>query len=335
MGFDIVRDEQEGDDYRWNLVWSSKTPPKVKSCVWRICKRYTPTRTQLFIRNVVEDKMCAWCGRECESDWHVFMGCEYARGSWQNSDFFAEIEDAIQRANDLPDLIFNLLQFLHVEKRELFMVILWRIWKERNSMVFTGRSVAVAMVQQLSRNYLVEWQEVRPNVLGVKSTNCCAWHPPVTRAVKINTDAALFGDTKEVGLGMVLHDAAGRFIQCRSTVNPGIFEPVKAEAMGVLETLSWVKHLGYNNVVIEMDVKIVHNALLDSEKRNNVFGDVINACKKILRESPTYKLSWIRRDANIVAHQIARNARSFPSPNCWVERPIHVDGLPNISCTCC
>ncbi|KAL8533583.1 hypothetical protein ACS0TY_009837 [Phlomoides rotata] len=83
-----------------------------------------------------------------------------------------------------------------------------------------------------------------------------------------------------------------------------------------------------------MDAQVVFNSLMNNEQRNNVFGHVIDACMKLLRTSLLFKLSWLRRNVNIVAHQIARSVRLFSSPNCWGERPIHVDGLPNILCTC-
>ncbi|KAL8520390.1 hypothetical protein ACS0TY_011062 [Phlomoides rotata] len=169
------------------------------------------------------------------------------------------------------------------------MVMLWRIWKEQNTKVFTGTSAAAAMIQQMSRIFLTEWQAARQ--LGVcrqPRTTCCVWHPPAAGVVKINSDVALFGDTRDAGLGMVIHDANGSFVRCRSMVIPGIFKPVEVEAMGVLEALSWVKYLGYSSVVIEMDAQVVYNALLNTEHRNNVFGDVISACKEILRVSPLY-----------------------------------------------
>ncbi|KAL8491270.1 hypothetical protein ACS0TY_023056 [Phlomoides rotata] len=89
------------------------------------------------------------------------------------------------------------------------------------------------------------------------------------------------------------------------------------------------------NVKIEMDAKLVVDAFNSSRlDSNSVFGDIIEACKQKFRAHPHCLVGWIGRQANFVAHHLARSARNFPSPFTWVELLFDVDSLPHTSCSC-
>ncbi|KAL8549711.1 hypothetical protein ACS0TY_008522 [Phlomoides rotata] len=64
-----------------------------------------------------------------------------------------------------------------------------------------------------------------------------------------------------VGLGMVAHNEMGGLIQDRSMLISVSYEPDEAEALGILEALSWVKQLGFVNVVSETDAQGIFTAL--------------------------------------------------------------------------
>ncbi|KAL8472557.1 hypothetical protein ACS0TY_029673 [Phlomoides rotata] len=64
-----------------------------------------------------------------------------------------------------------------------------------------------------------------------------------------------------MGFGTIIHDDNGDFVVCRSLVIPGVFRVDMGEAMGLLEVLSWVKQLGFQHAKIEVDAKLVVDAL--------------------------------------------------------------------------
>ncbi|KAL8481976.1 hypothetical protein ACS0TY_028212 [Phlomoides rotata] len=93
--------------------------------------------------------------------------------------------------------------------------------------------------------------------------------------------------------------------------------------------------LDMENVVIEMDAKLVFDALKGSSRSSLIFGDVIESCNIILGSLRNVSFNCVNRNyANFFAHAFSRNARNFPSPYSWVELPSFVDSLPNWSCTC-
>ncbi|KAL8548845.1 hypothetical protein ACS0TY_007928 [Phlomoides rotata] len=79
---------------------------------------------------------------------------------------------------------------------------------------------------------------------------------------------------------MILHDDSGYFISCRSSVFPGVYRVELGEATELLEALSWIKQLGLEKVKIEMDAKMVVDALCSSDVAISIFHDFIKACKR-------------------------------------------------------
>ena len=77
--------------------------------------------------------------------------------------------------------------------------------------------------------------------------------------LKLNMDVALLSAKGLVGVGCVLRDSTGNFIAAKAaTVNPQV-QPNEAEAMGVREALSWIKHDNRLNIIVEMDAKLVYD----------------------------------------------------------------------------
>lgn len=114
----------------------------------------------------------------------------------------------------------------------------------------------------------------------------------------------------------------------------GAYKSVEREAIGLHEAVWWIKEMGLVRVIIEMDAKLMVDAVNRSAVVNSMFGSIIERYRVMLHSQPHYTVNWISRDANIVAHHLARNSRDYSSPYYWVERPDFVDNLSNSACSC-
>ncbi|KAL8528906.1 hypothetical protein ACS0TY_006395 [Phlomoides rotata] len=137
-----------------------------------------------------------------------------------------------------------------------------------------------------------------------------------------------------MGVGMILHDNSGGFLSCRSLVFPGLYHSDVGEAMSLLEALSWIKQLGLQRVKIEVDTKLVVEALKTSSEVVSMFNYFIHACKRELVHLLWVSIDFVYRAANEKVHRIAIMARTFSSHNCWVEPPSFMVGLLNGTCIC-
>ncbi|KAL8500444.1 hypothetical protein ACS0TY_020153 [Phlomoides rotata] len=133
----------------------------------------------------------------------------------------------------------------------------------------------------------------------------------------------------ETGLGMVIRDDEERFLLGRCLVSQELMDVDEGEAWGVLEALCWVKELGFNRVIVEMDSKRVYNAIMVGSQGDYVFWDLICKVKELLRLNNLFSVSDVHRNVNQVTHEFARASREFESPHNWVKHPSFVDDLLN------
>ncbi|KAL8525669.1 hypothetical protein ACS0TY_015057 [Phlomoides rotata] len=61
--------------------------------------------------------------------------------------------------------------------------------------------------------------------------------------LKISINRPICLDTLKMGIWMIIHDDSGVFVSCRLVVILGVFRVDEGKVMGLLEALSWIKHL--------------------------------------------------------------------------------------------
>jgi len=89
--------------------------------------------------------------------------------------------------------------------------------------------------------------------------------------------------------------------------------------------------LGYTRVSIELDCKLVVDGIKGCPIQRTEFSARLRACKRIMQSLPNFRISFIRRQANNVAHLLAREALlSYASrqvfyyiPSCIVKKKNH------------
>lgn len=53
-------------------------------------------------------------------------------------------------------------------------------------------------------------------------------------------------------------------------------------------------------------------------------------CRDIIATNPGFSVHFIRRQANDIAHVLAKHFRFYASPFIWVETPSYIDDLMNM-----
>jgi len=69
------------------------------------------------------------------------------------------------------------------------------------------------------------------------------------------------------------------------------------------------------DVMFETDSKILFDAIASTTTPINEFGDLVTHCRSLLRNRLDFVVSYVRRQANRVAHSIARASLSHPNPH--------------------
>ncbi|CAN1299941.1 hypothetical protein LINPERPRIM_LOCUS24382 [Linum perenne] len=67
-------------------------------------------------------------------------------------------------------------------------------------------------------------------------------------------------------------------------------------------------------VIFESDAKVLVDRMQGSQVDVTEFGDWIRKCKAIMVSHPLFSVVFVWRSTNMVAHSLARNSCSVPSP---------------------
>lgn len=140
------------------------------------------------------------------------------------------------------------------------------------------------------------------------------WLKPSPGVLKCNTDASIIEQQRLTGICICFRDEHGAFIRARTDVfSPSLLVP-EGEALGLLQALRWASEMGIGACIFEIDCKTVVDNIHSSKKDYPEFGVLISGCKSILATRSNFKIDFIRRQANVVAHSLAMVATSLAGP---------------------
>ncbi|EEF52689.1 conserved hypothetical protein [Ricinus communis] len=72
-------------------------------------------------------------------------------------------------------------------------------------------------------------------------------------------------------------------------------------------------------MTIEVDAKVVVDSFNNPSLDLYEFGSILDVCRSISHSLINVSVSFAKRQANGVAHALAKAARSYASPNVWHE----------------
>jgi ribonuclease HI len=162
---------------------------------------------------------------------------------------------------------------------------------------------------------------IKPNIRSTTSNSPPAWEKPPHGTIKCNVDAALFNGNSVMCYGLCFRDSSGNLLFGKSDFKLLSATVLEAEAIGLLESLKMAISKDLRHVAFETDSKLLVDLLGNTNLPLNEIGDLVSECKTLLLSNPDYVVSFIRRQANSVAHNIARAALSYPSPHVFYDVP--------------
>lgn len=107
-------------------------------------------------------------------------------------------------------------------------------------------------------------------------------------------------------IGMIIRDHIGTFQAGKVMRLAGNISVYEAEAVGILEALSWIDDRQDGHVVIESDSLLSVRALQKDIVQVNELGTVLNFCKDMLKNRSDISIQFVRKQANRAAHVMAR-----------------------------
>jgi ribonuclease HI len=319
------------DNEAWQCLWKIKAPPKAKHLLWRICKGCLPTRMRLQEKHVPCQLSCPLCEHTIEDDWHVFAVCNVTVQACQAAGIDSMVAQYFQQAANIKELI------LHICKNEsdgtagVFAMLMWILWQNRNNMVWNNTHESGRVLGLKARYFWEEWhavQELNHNQhRASQQLHANRWEKPQQGWYKCNVDAAFHKDSNRTSTAWCLRDHLGRFVAAETTWLEGIYSVVEGEAMALLEAMRAMEQRRISHVIFETDSKSMVDAVLHFHRGNSEFSMLVSLINNMLAFDQNFMVRFIKRQANMAAHSLARAAISWASRCHFETLPICISDL--------
>jgi ribonuclease HI len=224
--------------------------------------------------------------------------------------------------------------------------VMWSLWKHRNLRVWDDVTETGAVVVERARNMVIDWQMANaPDVLASTSPsqhamaanmggssshqhNRILWQPPTSGRYKCNIDVAFSSHHNRTGIGICVRDSEGSFVLAKNFTYPYIVSVDVGEALGLHSALQWLSDMQLDNVNFETDSKLTVDAFLSTWNDLSEFGSIISSCRSLFRNLfSNSRVEFVKRQANAVAHTLAREATCSASSAVYYEIPTCIESM--------
>ncbi|XP_019163544.1 PREDICTED: uncharacterized protein LOC109159890 [Ipomoea nil] len=295
----------------WKNIWRAKVPPCVKNFLWRCLQGVIPTLVALQSRGVKIEVICPLCRQSPETLHHILCKCSETIPLWQNL------------AVTLPDLsedfaawFIGCLSNPDTSVTLKCIAIWWSIWQGRNAVVWSRKVRQPAQVHAKVARLLHEWAQMAEfEVGGVDGQPSEHTDQGLSiDSLHIFVDAAVFPESHEASYGIFIKYSNGVFFGAGHGPMNCLDDAHLAESMAIKEALLWAKDLNLTKVIVFSDCQTVCNFFKSSLPDFTYTGCILNKCREIQRDFDSMSLCFVPRSLNIVAHTLARAARSYSGP---------------------
>jgi ribonuclease HI len=303
----------------WNSVWSLQIPKKCQHFAWRASREALPTRVNLCRRRLPIDPTCENCRNSPEDVLHAVWTCPSIHLVWAQEDWTQGIRAS--PVMDFADLFSKVLATAYQQNSEVFIVISWLLWQRRNKKRLGQDVLDINQVGNKARAYLTEFVssfETPPPTELIPAVNI-KWQPSRDFVFKVNYDGAVFQETNEAGIGVIVRNQAGKVM---ATLVQKVRYPQSVEcieAWAAKRAVQFISEIGLSEAEFEGDSKTVVAALNVSHPSAAPYGHLIADAQSLARALTSFCFSHVKRQGNALAHALARMAKTIDDIEVWME----------------
>jgi ribonuclease HI len=160
-------------------------------------------------------------------------------------------------------------------------------------------------------------QHTKSQGLGIRRVSHITWSKPPPGVIKVNWDAAVDGKQKRIGLGAIARDHEDGVLAMMSESMDYIQDPATVEALAARRAVEFSHSLGISKINLEGDALQIVQALQSSDGGWCSYGLIIEDVQQLFRRFAEYSVHFVRREANIDAHKLAKLALSMGENKVW------------------
>ncbi|KAK2412507.1 hypothetical protein QL285_047692 [Trifolium repens] len=278
-----------------------------------------PTRSRLINRFVQCPEECPMCLSFVEEELHLFFHCDSIREAWHAMGLTNIMQPRLHIFTNVRDLILDICKHETNVVAGKVAVLLWVAWQNRNNKVWNDTCIQAQQLGYQAARYWHDWavvnsllqDQLQPAPNATAATNTVLWQQPPQGYLKCNVDASFYNLAGSTGWGWVLRDSHGCFKLAGSNIVPTTLSVLEGETMALVEAMEEVIQRGLPYVIFESDSKLVVEAISSRQSGVSEFSLLISHIQSLLRLHNYFEVKYVRRQANKIAHYLARAAVSM------------------------
>ncbi|GAU29062.1 hypothetical protein TSUD_278180, partial [Trifolium subterraneum] len=286
----------------WNGIWKAQAPHKARHLLWRLCRGCLPTRSRLLERRVECTLNCPVCDEEIEDELHIFFRCAVARDSWSAAGLSSVLHNATNESSDTVGRV---------------AMLLWCIWHNRNDKLWNDN---VQLPHQIGIHVFDAWNDwysvhklQSNNLSGTTEADLVRCEKPALDWVKCNIDVAFVSGSGRTSMSLCFRDSSGHFMAGMTQWQQTVISSVEGEAWTLLLAMEEARHRGLDRVQFESDLKVLIEAIHMKRSGNSEFLSIVHDIFSLMSSFINFEVKFVWRQANLVAHTLARAANSWAS----------------------
>ncbi|XP_058732901.1 uncharacterized protein LOC131604482 [Vicia villosa] len=255
---------------------------------------------------------CQFCDANIEDDWHILFACSTTIQCWRAAGLYSIIESRLTSFDDARALIFDICSR---EDRKIVgrvAVMLEVIWRNRNNKLWNNEQEDATTLGLISLSNWQAWLAAQKvQITDNHPQHLSKWDPPNLGWFKCNVDAGFNSQKGTTNRGWCVRDNFGHFIFAGAAWDVGTYSILEAEVMALKEAILGAINLNLRQVIFESDSQMVVQALRTKHSGSSEFSLTVSSLQNLLLSFPNFEVKFIKRQANSVAHSLAKAANSW------------------------
>lgn len=275
-------------------------------------------------RHIKVPPHCPICPDGADDIRHLLFTCRRARLVWKAFGIMDRIDQALQVDRSGSVVLEEMLRWPrqnspllgHLGLQETVAVGAWYIWWERRE-AMKGVKVKPPMnsafsIHAIASNYAGQ--------LTDGSMDVVRWTKPPAGTYKVNTDAAYFEDGSGA-IVAIIRDSRGQAVAGTAECFYQVQDAASAEALALRRGLQLVQERGCTRVAMESDCLEIIDACNGEKEIRAPYSAILADCFQFAHEVPSLSFMHCPREANNLAHLLARHAYDSKLFLFWEDEP--------------